>query len=726
VIAKSGPGAGSSLLLVVGTWLALRIVFFEGLWGFDDLYHVNYALHLDHIPTNHWETRLLFNGFLALSIRMFGFHQWALALPGLLGSLAFTLSTWWAGRRVLGEHAGLLAGLFAATLVGDVTLSTNPAATSLANGFAAAGTAALLVAGGRGRILSLAGVLLGCSALAHPVMMLYVGIVTAATLLAGLPRLEWRTAAVVGGTSAVTFLLGDLGAFWWLTGNPLYAESVIVGKPDIYEVFAEPLRLASGALNPRWFVWPVWNLLFSKAFGLCIAVPLIASAIAWRHLETRLRLATLTVLLYWAWVCYGSQLPFKYVPLDHDTRYWYPAALPALLLAAAAVGRMATSWGRATLCALLLVPNCLMLLAAGSWGQNVQISRDLLRFASAHPDAFFVTDGYSYDEMYILLGGRPPENVGLIGDARPFFYQPDTSMRRAGDDPTLLVLYNPLQEWRVNFGDFRAQISGLPRRDISDRTYRLIAYVLPAGMRARYPFLLRRPAAQLASSASPDEPPAPAGPLRSPVGALQPVENSPKRVGRVNPGPEQIEYVMAIRARPRSQSIQQIRKIRSVGTADGRKQANVDQKRQPQRGAPLAEYAVMLDIQIDRVSDPVELPAQRDFAQVRSRLRKMHGNHPGVENHLEPALANRQAMIGFDPVAAAVRPREQGAVVQSRAIDRLPCKHIAKAVHMLDFDRLTAVAVEIGDDLAALVDAPDALARAHVASFNHAAPHTTD
>jgi len=499
-----GPGRWFSLVFVVSVWLLLRILFFEGLWGADDLYHVNFALHPDHLPTNHWETRLLYNGLLALSIRMFGFHQWVLALPGLLGSLAFTVATWWAGRRILGEHAGLLAGLLAATLAGDVTLSTNPSATSLANGFAAAGTAALLLAGQRSPVLVLAGVLLGWAVLAHPAMMLYVGVVSAATLVAAVPRLEWRAAAVVCVTAAVTFLVCDSGAFWWLSGNPLYSESVILGKPDIYNIseFAEPLRLASGALNPRWLVWPFWNLLVSKAYGLCIGVPLLAALLSWRHLGTRLRLATLTVLAYWAWICYGSQVPFRYVPLDHDTRYWYPAVLPALLLAAAAVYRVSTTRNRLILGALLLVPNCLLLLAAGTWGQNVQISRELLNYARAHPGEFFVTDGHSYNEMYVLLGGRPPENVGLIGDAPTTFYQPDARMRRAADDPALMVLFNPLQEGRTGFDDFRAQISRLPRRDLTETRYRLIAYLLPAGIRAQYRFLLRKPPAQLAVSST--------------------------------------------------------------------------------------------------------------------------------------------------------------------------------------------------------------------------------
>ena len=99
-----------------------------------------------------------------------------------------------------------------------------------------------------------------------------------------------------------------------------------------------------------------------------------------------------------------------------------------------------------------------------------------------------------------------------------------------------LVLYNPLQERRRNFADFRAQVSRLPRRDISDRKYRLIAYLLPAGIRDRYPFLLRKPAAQLAGSESRTS--LPRQRVRRPAPSeRQPLQNRPKRARLVHPGP---------------------------------------------------------------------------------------------------------------------------------------------------------------------------------------------
>jgi hypothetical protein len=484
-------------LVVCAVWLGFRVLFFQGLYGFDDLYHVEYALHLDHLPKNHWETRLLYNGLLALSIRSFGFSKWVLALPTLLGSLAFTLGTWWTARRLAGDGAGLLAGIFASSLVIDVTLSTNPSASAFANGFAAVGTGVLLASGGRPRFLLGAGVLLGFSILAHPVMLFYVGILSGVSAAVTLPKLAWRPALIVLTAALCTFLACDLSAFWWITGNPLYEFSVVAKTHLANQQFVEPFRLASRAINPRWVVWPFVNLLASKPFGLFISVPLCLGLLSWHRLEPPLRAATITIVAYWAWICFGSQHPLHYLPLDHDTRYWYPAALLACVLAATLVQRISVRWRRGALSSLLVLSNVILLLLSGSWGQNVEISRELLRYADGRPKELFVTDRYSYDEIYILLGGRPPQNIGLIGRAAGTFCAPVFSYPQPTSDSVVQVLYNPLQEWRPDFQPVLRAVRGAERHSISNNRYRALAYLLPVSFRERHPVLIRKPAAQL-------------------------------------------------------------------------------------------------------------------------------------------------------------------------------------------------------------------------------------
>jgi hypothetical protein len=214
-----------------------------------------------------------------------------------------------------------------------------------------------------------------------------------------------------------------------------------------------------------------------------------------------LRLTTLTILLYWAYVCFGSQHPFHYLPLDHDTRYWYPLALPVCVLMAGLIrSYFKQSRWRFGLLALVVGINSVLLLSSGNWGQNVEISKELLHYADTYPDTFFVTDPYTYSEMFILQGGTPPKNVGLLKGSRASFFNPDDSYRRSPNDPNLKILYNPLQKWRPHHLTLSANVK---REEIAPKRYRTIAYLLPKTLRDRYPQFIRKPAAQLAIPLTP-------------------------------------------------------------------------------------------------------------------------------------------------------------------------------------------------------------------------------
>jgi hypothetical protein len=497
-----GTGLASSwrrsVPLVLLAWAAARVLFFEGLWGFDDLQHLNYALHFNHLPQNHWETRLIYNASLFACIRTLGYSEWVFALPGLCGSLLFTFATWWAARGVAGERPALVAGLCAAFLPLDVTLSTNPSATALANGFAAAGTALVLCGreGGSWR-WALSGALLGISALVHPVMLYYGLILVAAVGIAEWPRLDFRRAVLVGGALVATFAVCELTTYWLLTGHPLYEFEVVSRTHLQNQEFAIPLRLSSGRINPWWLAWPFQNLLFSKAFGFTVSIALACCVLAWRRLPRTMRIAGATLIGYWIWACFGSQHPLRYLPIDHDTRYWYPLALPCCVFAAWLVGSPGSTRVRAGLIGILFVPLFVALLSSGSWGQNVEVSRDLLHYADGHAATFFVTDRYTYDEMYILRGGSPPRNVGLLSGTTASFTAPSATQYVPKDAPGLLVLYNPLQEWRQGFADFGRAVAGLPRCALSGGRYRAIAYALPYPLRSQWSYLVRRPPAEL-------------------------------------------------------------------------------------------------------------------------------------------------------------------------------------------------------------------------------------
>src|SRR5437016_4554563 len=82
--ASSRLALAGAALLVFACWLGMRSVFFHGLCGSaDDIEHVEYALRFDHIPENHWQTRLFYNALLHLAVRCLGPSEFAYALPSL-------------------------------------------------------------------------------------------------------------------------------------------------------------------------------------------------------------------------------------------------------------------------------------------------------------------------------------------------------------------------------------------------------------------------------------------------------------------------------------------------------------------------------------------------------------------------------------------------------------------------------------------------------------------
>lgn len=475
--------------LLVAVWLLLRVVFFEGLWGYDDLYHAHFAMR-PRVPVDVWEGRLLYNGLLIGAYRLFGGSEWALALPTMLASLGFTLSVWWAARRLAGGPAGLFAGLLCATFAQDVVLATDPLANGLANAFAALGTA-LAVAGRRPW---LGGLAFGAAVASHLTAAFYFAPFLAVFALLG----DRRQALPMLGAALLAYALLDPLPQWIVAGDPLHHLHLVRTTHLEHQPYTMPPFLPSGAWNPAWFWWPPATFLFSKAFGLLLSVPVLLAVARWRRLERADRLLVAVVVGAFAWINWGTQHPLAYQPLNHQVRYWYPLAAPACLLAARL---LATIRWRRVYAAALLLPGPLLLLASGPWGQNVEITRELLAYARTRPAQTFVTDPYTYDEMLILTDMDPPPNVTLLAgppEDDPAFGAPSAATRRDGRPGDYELLVNVLQSGRRKAARFERALEGLRRAPVSAPTWRAFAYLLPEEMRATHPRLMRKPPAEVA------------------------------------------------------------------------------------------------------------------------------------------------------------------------------------------------------------------------------------
>jgi hypothetical protein len=339
--------------------------------------------------------------------------------------------------------------------------------------------------------------------LAHLATALYVAPLLVAWALHDQPRRRWREAALMFGVVTVTWLTVDCTLFTIIKGDPLGHYRLLVSTHLAHQPYHDvPPRLPSGRLNPEFFTWSLRGFVFTKHFGFLLSLPFAAGVALWRRWARVGRLLVLLVGLGWLYLNFGSQHPLAWAPLGKTERYWYPLALPACLLAVMVLLELRRPLARRAWLATLWLPVPLALVSAGPWGQNVEVSRELAAYAEQHPDRTFVTDPYTYDEMFLDGGRHAPANVTVFADGGPDIRedQPPPMSKRlplAPGDYEALVNVMHLQRVRARpFAEFVQD--RMVRSEVAPPTWRLIAQLLPVSVRASHPSLMRRPPAEIA------------------------------------------------------------------------------------------------------------------------------------------------------------------------------------------------------------------------------------
>lgn len=406
---RTAPLLGYGALLL-GMWIIPRWVFFSGISGFDDLDHIDYAAHLDRPPANHWETRLLYNALLHVSIGFFGRNDLAFALPSLLGSLLTLFSTFWLSCRIGGKWAGLFAVAAVATIPIDVVFCTTAIGQPLAVGLASAGTAILVCRRGLGGSFA-AVILLSASMSAHPTTAFYMLALAAGFGLAHPERRERIRIAACAAGAIVLFITADFAVFAWLTGDPLYEMRLLSGfsvertKDPQVETFSRD-----------WFLYPLISFLVSKDFGVLVVGSLSAAWLLRKRLDRRVLTLALTCLLMWIWIGYGSRKPTGFEPFWRTTRFDYPIAMALCAVFGCIAGSLSSRMR--FIAALPISLNLLLLAMGGSWTQGTRISRDFLGYVQSNAHIVFVTDKQTLREMGIYaVNGEPPPNVAVYRGA---------------------------------------------------------------------------------------------------------------------------------------------------------------------------------------------------------------------------------------------------------------------------------------------------------------------
>ncbi len=480
---KQPRSVGLLLGLLVLAWAAMRWRFFFGFLGYDDMWYAAYAAKWGAIPTNHWEVRIFFSGLIRLSTRLFGSSEFSNTVPSLLASLGMLLIVFRLGWKQIGPTGAFLGGLLFAFLPEDVFCSTSVEAVGLTSVLSSAGLLFLLEKRGFRGIIP-AGICFGLAFFSHYYALYVVGAAAFAWLIHDAPRLRWKESVVLFGVGISVFLAVNSASFFFLTGDAFFA----------FKVSAETHLQTFGGIvyDFSWLIWPIKAFFFTNAFGFLLFLAALALGLNWKRTSTGFRFLGIFSIVFYLYTNWGTQSPFQYLPLWHLPRYWYPIAVPVCAIVGVWLAQLPKRVGGWVAIALCL-SHVVLLMLAGTWGENVEVSKKLLQYTEAHSDQHFVADGQTLNEMFVLRGCLPPANVFPVrGLGQPTFYSVPVENQVDSTKRPLHVLVNRMQTGR-NWVEPHLKLAARAQwTEIGTARYRDLAAFLPAVIREK-PFMLRHP-----------------------------------------------------------------------------------------------------------------------------------------------------------------------------------------------------------------------------------------
>lgn len=423
-------------------WALARYVFFIGIAGSDDLFHVRFAAAWDRTPANHWEARLAANWLLRQFGLMFGFSEASTIVLPYLATAVIFIATIGFAYRLYGIAVAFWCGMLMAVLPSEVDSASVFTAHTPMRALLWCGTLAYLAAASRASFVWIAAVVLGMAVWTHLSGIFFVGILAVSGPLVGGGKFLRPSAMVLGGVAA--FILLDFAVMHFAYGDVMARYRACVGELPSEDP-AMPMML-DGVVNWRYFFWPIQTLFFSKQFGILMPFAIGYGFWVYRRSDVTLKILIVCAAAYCFWMSYGTKVPWEYQPFWRMTRFWAPAMPVAICLVAMMIVQFKSGVLRFTVSASVLGICLLNLLGSGPWAQNVEISKELLVVARQHPDRLFLTDPYTLNELYILNRAQSVSNVvtaNVIHRARLF--DPNTErLEESQLNRVDAVLVNPL------------------------------------------------------------------------------------------------------------------------------------------------------------------------------------------------------------------------------------------------------------------------------------------
>ena len=426
-----------SIALILAVWLGTTYVGWMGYYGSDDLVYASYAFKFNQAPHTIYQFRMPLVLLLRGSFLLFGPTEFAACLPTIVASLALMASVaWFVGwpRKVDWRSQGSM--LLAATLNLDLEGRTCPNAAYLAAAFFAAGAALILK--GRGKAALGGAPLLALAFLSHEIAFFYVAIFCTCALAIDFRRFRQPVLATVAASALA--VAAECAAYGFLLGAPL-ARYALAGQ------FSDPRFGEFSAGSLQFNLWPLQVFVFDKRWGVALLALAISGIASWRRLDVPQKVLLSCSLLIWFWFGYGTQAPWAYKPILHSQHYYFPLGfgIAAMLPYTAALACGGAQWLAKAAIGFMVLVNLLVLAGERRISYNVHVSRDLLRYAERHPEQRFLTDAYTFNEMYVVNGFQAPENVVTLKQIEGDNSGPASDTRFGPAGGSRAILYGDLR-----------------------------------------------------------------------------------------------------------------------------------------------------------------------------------------------------------------------------------------------------------------------------------------
>lgn len=416
ILALVPRGAGWRMTAILIVAAVIRLAFFTGYHGFDDVYYIRRAYALSQgvftPPDTHWAARIGLVGPTAIGYRLFGVALWSTVLTPFCCSLLSVVVAALLGRRLYGEKVGWLAPLLLAIFPMDAIFASMLFPTAPVTLLCGLGYGLFLLGDAEDIPLAhfAAGAAFGLACVVHEAAVIALMFYPLYVIVHGRTR-RGHFLALAGFATGLAIDPVIHG----LMGN-VRARLDVISRSATAEGTAEDV--AYRGFNVHWIAEPIVRLLAERTFGLFswLIAPL-ALYRAFRPARPHDRALSLILISVFLWTEYGTLSLHRYAPLARLPRYLCPLTLPAIWLLAKNLCDITQARRRRILLGLLAGSSLVcLLLDMGNQLLPYESIRSAL--ATVHPYTVAVEQS---DEFPLRFAERmnPTYTLSALGTALP-------------------------------------------------------------------------------------------------------------------------------------------------------------------------------------------------------------------------------------------------------------------------------------------------------------------